>query len=106
MEDFKLWLDARLEEVSQKSGVAEAIRYALSHWEGLTRFLGDGRIEIDSNTVKGTMRPIAHGRRKQIAERLKASVEARALRQYVSIIVGQAEVAGINLQAAQTPLVQ
>ena len=41
MEDFKLWLDARLEEVSQKSGLAEAIRYALSHWEGLTRFFGE-----------------------------------------------------------------
>ena len=56
-------LDARLEEVSQKSGLAEAIRYALSHWEGLTRFLSDGRIEIDSNTVERTMRPIALGRR-------------------------------------------
>ena len=63
MEDFKLWLEARLEEVSQKSGLAEAIRYALSHWEGLTRFLSDGRIEIDSNTVERTMRPIALGRR-------------------------------------------
>src|SRR6516162_11853334 len=63
MEDFKLWLDARLGEVSQKSGLAEAIRYALSHWEGLTRFLSDGRIEIDSNTVERTMRPIALGRR-------------------------------------------
>jgi hypothetical protein len=38
VEDFKLWLDARLGEVSQKSGLAKAIRYALSHWEGLTRF--------------------------------------------------------------------
>jgi transposase len=63
MEDFKLWLDARLGEVSQKSGLAEAIRYALSHWEGLTRFLSDGRIEIDSNTVERTMRPTALGRR-------------------------------------------
>ena len=62
MDDFKLWLDARLGEVSQKSGLAEAIRYALSHWEGLTRFLSDGRIEIDSNTVERTMRPIGLGR--------------------------------------------
>lgn len=63
LDDFKLWLDARLGEVSQKSGLAEAIRYALSHWEGLTRFLSDGCIEIDSNTVERTMRPIALGRR-------------------------------------------
>ena len=63
MEYFKLWLDRRLGEVSQKSGLAEAIRYALSHWEGLTRFLSDGRIEIDNNIVERTMRPIGLGRR-------------------------------------------
>jgi Transposase IS66 family len=28
-------------------------------WEGLTRFLGDGRIEIDSNVVERAIRPIA-----------------------------------------------
>ena len=48
IEAFKLWLDARLMEVSKKSGLARAIRYTLSHWEGLTRFIEDGRIEIDN----------------------------------------------------------
>ncbi len=42
----------------------------------------------------------------QIAERLKASVEDRALRQYVSILAGQAEIVGVDLQGAQTPFVQ
>src|SRR5512147_3264766 len=31
--------------------------------EGLTRFLDDGRIEIDSNTVERSMRPIALNRK-------------------------------------------
>jgi peptidyl-prolyl cis-trans isomerase C len=44
--------------------------------------------------------------REQIAERLRASVEERALRQYVSILAGQAEIAGVDLQSAETPLVQ
>ncbi len=44
--------------------------------------------------------------REQIAERLRAGVEERALRQYVSILAGQAEIAGVNLQGADTPLVQ
>jgi len=44
--------------------------------------------------------------REQIAERLKASVEARALRQYVAILAGQAEIVGVELQGANTPLVQ
>jgi hypothetical protein len=44
--------------------------------------------------------------REQIAELLKASVEERALRQYVSILAGQAELTGIDLQIADSPLVQ
>ena len=44
--------------------------------------------------------------RDRIAERLKANVEERALRQYVSFLAGQAEVRGADLDAAPTPLVQ
>ena len=40
-----------------------AIRYALTRWSGLTRFLDDGRIEIDSNPVERTIRPIALNRK-------------------------------------------
>jgi transposase len=35
----------------------------LGHWAGLTVFLEDGRIEVDTNTVERTMRPIALGRK-------------------------------------------
>src|ERR1700676_977266 len=34
-------------------------RCARNHWEGLSCFLEDGRIEIDSNVVERSMRPIA-----------------------------------------------
>ena len=34
-------------------------RYALSRWDGLCRFLEDGRVEIDSNIVERSIRPIA-----------------------------------------------
>jgi peptidyl-prolyl cis-trans isomerase C len=44
--------------------------------------------------------------RDQIARRLQTGVEERALRQYVSILAGQAEVVGVDLAGAQTPLVQ
>jgi hypothetical protein len=39
------------------------MRYALSRWEGLTRFIDDGRIEIDSNVVERVIRPIALNRK-------------------------------------------
>jgi hypothetical protein len=43
--------------------LAEAIRYILSRWEGLTRFIDDGRVEIDSNVVERAIRPIALNRK-------------------------------------------
>ena len=44
--------------------------------------------------------------RERISERLKGGVEERALRQYVSILTGQAEIVGVELAGADTPLVQ
>jgi peptidyl-prolyl cis-trans isomerase C len=44
--------------------------------------------------------------REQIAERLRASVEERAIRQYISVLAGQAEIMGVDLNGASTPLVQ
>ena len=42
---------------SSKGGkLGEALRYGLRHWDGLCRFLDDGRIEIDSNTVERSIR--------------------------------------------------
>jgi Transposase IS66 family len=30
----------------------DELRYGLNHWEGLVRFLDDGRIELDTNIVE------------------------------------------------------
>ncbi len=57
------WLRDKLALVSQKSKLAEAIRYALSRWAGLCRFLDDGRVEIDTNVVERSIRPIALNRK-------------------------------------------
>jgi hypothetical protein len=61
--ELELWFEQRLAELSRKSTLAEAIRYALNHWSALIRFLDDGRIEIDSNTVERSIRPIALNRK-------------------------------------------
>ena len=52
-------LTTELQLISQKTKLAEAIRYALSRWQGLCLFLDDGRIEIDNNVVERTIRPLA-----------------------------------------------
>ena len=61
--ELEPWLGAKLALISKKSKLAEAIRYALARWEGLCRFLDDGRIEIDTNTVERSIRPLALNRK-------------------------------------------
>jgi transposase len=63
VEALEPWLREKLALISQKSKLAEAIRYALTHWQGLSLFLDDGRIEIDSNAVERSIRPIALNRK-------------------------------------------
>ena len=60
---LRAWLEKTLAQVAGGSSIAQAIRYALNRWDGLVRFLDDGRIEIDSNTVERAMRPIALSRK-------------------------------------------
>jgi peptidyl-prolyl cis-trans isomerase C len=44
--------------------------------------------------------------RERIARKLSTSVEEKALRQYVSLLAGRAEIEGIDLAASASPLVQ
>jgi len=37
--------------------------YCIRHWTQLTRFLKDGRVEIDNNLLENTIRPFAIGRK-------------------------------------------
>ena len=66
LEAMKTWLEQELGRVSAKSKLADAIRYALRHWQGLGLFLEDGRVEVDSNTVERTIRPIKLGRKNHL----------------------------------------
>lgn len=56
---FKPWLEAQLSRLPAKSLLATDIAYALNRWPGLTRFLDDGRLELDTNPVENQIRPIA-----------------------------------------------
>lgn len=63
---LQAWLETALAKLPGRSPTAEAIRYALNHWDGLERFLADGRIEIDSNSVERAMRPVALSRKNSL----------------------------------------
>jgi len=60
---LKTWLIHHCARVSAKSPLGEALKYIAKYWDGLTRFLTDGRIELDNNTVERTIRPIALNRK-------------------------------------------
>ena len=49
IDELHAWLETKLAQVSGGARIAQAIRYALKHWAGLTVFLDDGRVEIDSS---------------------------------------------------------
>ena len=63
---MKPWLETELGRVPPAGPLAEAIRYALARWPALTRFLDDGRIELDNNPVERAIRPIALGRKNHL----------------------------------------
>ncbi len=66
VEALHAWLTVQLGRVSGKSNLAEAIRYALRHWQGLGLFLEDGRLELDTNSIERAIRPIALGRKNSL----------------------------------------
>ncbi len=63
IEAFEVWLTANRARVSAKSPIGDALRYIAKYWEGLILFLEDGRVELDSNAVERTIRPIALNRK-------------------------------------------
>ncbi len=63
VDELKQYLEARNGQVSAKSKLGEAIRYALTRWDGLTLFIDDGRLDLDNNTVERSIRPLALNRK-------------------------------------------
>ena len=63
LDELRQWMDKTLRSLSTKSETAGAIRYALSHWRALTRYIDDGLLEIDNNSAERTLRAVAIGRK-------------------------------------------
>jgi len=58
VEAFAVWLAGARTRVSARSRMGEKLAYFANHWEGLTVFLDDGRVEMDSNAVENLIRPL------------------------------------------------
>lgn len=63
LEELHVWLRTTHETLSVKSPLARAIQYTLTRWTALTRYVDDGRIEIDNNAAERAIRALVLGRR-------------------------------------------
>ncbi len=61
--ELEAFLRKVLGQVSGKSTLARAIRYAISRWAALTRYTTDGRLEMTNNAVERAIRPLAMTRK-------------------------------------------
>ena len=96
MEALKARLTEMVGQLFSQSKLTEAINYALNHWDGLMLFLSDGRVEVDSNTVERSMRPIAMGRRNSLFSGSEGGAESWAI---LSSIVNTAKLHELDPQA-------
>jgi transposase len=77
LERFKPWLQAN--RGLPKSPFGQAVFYALARWDKLTRYAGDGHIEIDNNFCENAIRPIALVRRNYLFAGSHAAAQRAAI---------------------------
>ena len=60
--ELRTWLDQQRARLPALSKLAGALR-SLSRWDALTRYIHDGRLEIDNNAAERAVRGVAVGRK-------------------------------------------
>jgi transposase len=103
LESFHHWLETTLGQVSRKSAMAEAIRYALGRWPALNRYCADGCLEMDNNAAERTLRCVALGRKNYLFVGSDAGGE-RAAAMYS--LLGTAALNGLDPQAYLTHVLE
>lgn len=63
LDKLKAWLQETQRTEPPRMALAKAAAYMLNHWAALTRFVSDGRLDIDNNLCEAQIRAIALGRR-------------------------------------------
>ena len=93
LDNMKTWLEATLAKLSRKSDTAAAIRYALSRWPALTRYVDDGHLEIDNNAAERALRVVALGRKNYLFAGSNAGGERAAA---IYSLLGSAKLNGLD----------
>jgi len=66
VEALRIWIEEHLPRVPGWSDLAKAMRYVLRHYEGLTLYLDDGRLEMDNNVVERAIKPVVITRKNSL----------------------------------------
>jgi hypothetical protein len=96
LDSLRQWFEATLSKLSRKSETTAAIRYALSRWDALVRFVDDGRIEMDNNAAERSLRGVALGRKNYLFAGSDAGGERAAA---IYSLVGSAKLNGLDPEA-------
>src|SRR5208283_4829774 len=99
--ELRIWFEAQIAKLPARGPTAEAIRYALNHWDGLQRFLDDGRIELDNNSVERAMRPVCLSRKNSL---FAGSDEGGENWACLASLIETCKLNGVNPQAYFTDL--
>jgi Transposase IS66 family. len=95
IDSLRGWMELMLRSLSKKSDTAGAIRYALSHWRALTRYLDDGLLEIDNNSAERALHCVAMGRKNYLFAGSDAGGERAAA---IYSLVGSAKLNDLDPQ--------
>jgi transposase len=96
LEELHAWLGSMVGRVSAKSEIAGAIGYSLTRRRALTRYLDDGRIEIDNNAAERALRGVSLGRKNYLFMGSDAGGERAAA---IYSLVETAKLNGIDPEA-------
>jgi transposase len=87
------WLAQQQDLHPPKSPIAAAIRYGLSQWDELGRFLEDARIPLDNNASERSLRRVALGRKNYL---FFGDVEAGSSIAGLYTLIATCEARGVN----------
>jgi len=57
LKDLRDWMQELVPKVLPSSGLGKALAYLNEHWDGLTVYVKDGDIAMDTNRTENSIRP-------------------------------------------------
>jgi transposase len=77
LDDIKTWVCSV--GALPRSELGKAVRYVFKRWDGLSRFLEDGRIPLDNNAAERSLRGLVVGRKVHYGSKSKKGTEVAAI---------------------------